>query len=428
MSKEVVIVDGIRTPFCKIGGALKGVSAYNLGKVVVRELLERTELPAQEVDELVVGNFLQTLDATNVARAIARKAGIPPEIPAYTVQRYGGSGMQAITSAFLSIRNGNIATAIAAGAESISNYPLLFQDRFSDWYEQYQAAPGWLGRMRQLSRFSLSALKPAPAVETTMLDYVDRKSIGESSEVWANRHHINREAQDQYAALSHRRAVLAVESGLIADEVAPVFPQGEKTAVLNDDSIRRGQAFDVIKDMPPLFDADFGRVTAGNSAPLCDGAASLLLMTASRARTLGMSPLATIRGFAYVGVAPSDTAIGPAFAAVRALENANMSFSDIQLCELHESTSAVVLANEQVFANKDFVEATFGKSSVLGAIPRNRLNVNGGAISLGHSFGASGVRMVMSLMREMDRRNRSTGLAMMAIAGGQAGAIVLERR
>lgn len=389
--KEVVIVKGLRTPFSKAGTVFKDLSAYELGKIVLRELLEQLELPPREIDEVVWGNIGQPVEAGNIARIIALKSGIPHTTPAYTVQRNCASGLQAIVSAYYEIAGGNAEAVIAGGSESMSRYPLPFPRAFTD--------------------------------------YSIEMSLAQTADQLAKEYCISREEQDQWALLSHQRAARATSAGILKEEIAPVFAPPEYAAVVEEDNgIHKEPSAEELAGLSPLFDSRYGTVTAGNASPLADGAAALLLMSAGRARELGYEALGTVRSFAFAGVEPLYMGTGPAYAAAKALKRAGMKFSDIHLTELGEAFAAVVLANERLFGDKKFVETTFGQAGLLSPIDRGRLNPNGGAIAIGHAGGASAARQVLTLLKEMKRRNFSTGLAALCIGGGQGGAIILERK
>lgn len=389
--KEVVIVKGLRTPFSKAGTVFKDLSAYELGKIVLRELLEQLELPPREIDEVVWGNVGQPVEASNIARIIALKSGVPETTPAFTVQRNCASGLQAIVSAYYEIAGGNADAVIAGGSESMSRYPLLFRRAFTDYF-----------------------------IEMSLAQTVDQL---------AKEYCISREEQDQWALLSHQRAARATAAGILKEEIAPVFAPPDYAAVVEEDNgIHKEPSAEQLAGLSPLFDPRYGTVTDGNASPLADGAAALLLMSAGRARELGYEALGTVRSFAFAGVEPLYMGASPAYAAAKALKRAGMKFSDIHLTELGEAFAAVVLANERLFGDKKFVETTFGQAGLLSPIDRERLNPNGGAIAIGHAGGASAARQVLTLLKEMKRRNFSTGLAALCIGGGQGGAIILERK
>lgn len=427
--KEVVIIDGLRTPYCKAGGVFKTIPAYELGKIALRELLERLELSPDAIDQVIWGNIGQPPEAINIARVIALRSGIPQSTPAFTVQRNCGSGLQAIVAAFQEIASGNASAVIAGGVESMSNYPALYPASFADWLRHYRRAKPGVARLRLIRKFKFAYLKPLLSLQLALSDYISEMSMIQAADFLAKEYRISRREQDEYALLSHKRAARATAAGVLKEEIAPVFtPPDYGQVVEEDDGIRKEQSAEELAALPPLYDPHYGTITAGNASRISDGAAVLLLMSADRARQLGYEPPAGIRSFAFAGVDPVYMGIAPAYAAARALQQAKMKFSDVQLTELNEAFAAVVLANERLFADKEFIARTFGKADLLSPIDREKLNVNGGAIALGHPVGSSAARLVITLMKEMKRRNLETGLATMCIGGGQGGAIILERK
>ncbi len=426
--KEVVIVEGLRTPYAKVWTVFNDIPAYDLGALVTRELLERTNLSGREVDEVIWGNVGQPVEAINISRIIALKAGIPKEVPAFTVQRNCGSGMQAIVSGYYQIAHGDAEVVIAGGVESMSQFPLLFPKTFSDWYIRLGRAKTWQQKLQQLSRFKFSYLKPIVSLQLGLTDYICELNMGQTAELLSRKYGISREEQDRFALLSHQRAAAATETGRFKQEVVPVpVPPAFKTLVDEDNGIRKNQTYEALARLKPVFDRKFGVVTAGNSSQITDGAAGVLMMSADRARSLDLKPLGRIRSFAFAGVDPAYMGIGPTYASALALKKAGMTLKDIDLLEINEAFAAVVIANERLFADREFVAETFGQADLLGEIDRERLNVNGGAIALGHPVGSSAARLALTILKEMTIRDKATGLIAMCIGGGQGGAMVLER-
>jgi acetyl-CoA acetyltransferase family protein len=425
---EVVIVDGVRTPFCKAGGVFKDLPAYELGKIAVRELLERLEFSRAAVDQVILGNIGQPLEAINIARISALKAGIPESVPAFTVQRNCGSGLQSFVSAYHEISVGNAATIIAGGVESMSNYPALFPKAFAHWFQLYQRAKTKPAKVNLLRKFRFSYLKPIVSLQMALTDYMIETNMAQTADVLAKEYRISRKEQDQFALLSHQRAARATATGILKEEIVPVIALPDYHIVVEeDDGIRKEQTAEQLANLPPLYEP-YGTVTAGNASQISDGAAVLLMMSADRARELGYEPLAQVRSYGFAALNPAAMGIAPAYATARALQKAKMKYADIQLTEINEAFASVVIANERLFANKRFVTDTFGRADILSPINREKLNVNGGAIAIGHPVGASAARIVLTLLKEMQRCNAVTGLATMCIGGGQGGAIILERK
>jgi len=425
--RDVVLMDGYRTPFAKAGTALASVSARDLGRIAVGELLTRTGVDPREVDEVILGNVAQPSDSTNIARVVALLAGIPERAPAVTVQRNCASGMEAIVQAHERIAAGNADLIVAGGTESMSRIPLYQSDGMTRTFERLSRAKTPGARISALAGVRPKDLKPRIALLEGLTDPVSGLNMGETAELLAREFGISREAQDDFALQSHRRAAAAMESGRMAEEIVPVFAPPYVTAVLEDVGPRKNQSLEALTKLRPYFDRRFGTVTPGNSCPVTDGAAAILVASAEKARALGLTPAGRIRGSAFVGLDPARMGLGPAYATPVALRRAGARFADIGLVELNEAFAAQVIANEIALASAKYCREHLGLEGAVGEIDRSTLNVNGGAIALGHPVGVSGTRLVLTLLREMRRRDVSLGLATLCVGGGQGGALVLER-
>ncbi|MBI4226795.1 MAG: thiolase family protein [Candidatus Omnitrophica bacterium] len=397
MATDVVIAAGVRTPQGMLGGALKEFPAARLGELVTKELLARTKLDPALVEHVVFGCVVQTSDAPNVARVIALRAGLPKEAPAFTVQRNCASGLQAIHGAWLHVQAGVADVQIAGGTESMSQAPYVSRDlRFGRHLRDSVMVDSlWEG----------------------LTDPVCNQIMGETAENLVEEYHITRQAQDQFAVLSHQRAFRATREGKFKEELAPVtIPKRAYGRELppemmaQDEGINPGLTEALLAQYPAVFKKAGGTVTPGNACPISDGAAAVVVMSAARAKALGLTPLGTIRAIAFAGVEPHRMGIGPVEAVPKALKAAGVTLKDIQLIELNEAFAAQVIAVEQALG-----------------LNREIMNVNGGAIALGHPVGTTGTRLVVTLLHEMKRRHLSLGLATMCVGGGQGGAIVVER-
>ncbi len=420
-------MDGVRTPYAKAGGALASVPAVDLGRTVLRELIERSELDVETVDEVIVGNTGMPADAANLARVVALEAGVPRRVPAFTVQRNCASGMEAITSGALRIRYGEADVVLAGGVESMTSMPLLFPDEFSDVMQALNRARGVPAKARAASRLRPRQLKPVVALLEGLTDPVCGLNMGETAEVLAKEFEISREAQDAYALESHRRAVAAQVAGRLAEEVVPVYLAPTYEQVVEEDvGPRPNQTLEALAKLPPVFDRRFGTVTAGNACMVTDGAAAVLLMEGGRARGLGYRPLGCIVSFAYAGCDPARMGLGPAHATPLALERAGLTLDRMDLIEFNEAFAVQVLANRAAFASREFAREALGKDQPIGDLDASRTNVNGGAIALGHPVGSTGTRLVLTLLKELRRRGGGLGLATLCVGGGQGGAVVVE--
>ncbi len=421
---EVVVVAGCRTPFVRAGGSLRHLSAVHLGQIAATEVLQRSGCDPSLVDEVVFGNIGQPAEATNIARVIALRAGIPAERPAYTVQRNCASGMQAVTSAAEKILTGQARVVVAGGTESMSQIPVLYPLAFNDWMGAWLRARSTSQRLRVLARFRMRLLAPRAALEIGLTDGYAGLNMGQTAEVLAREFSIRREEQDAFAFDSHRRAV-AARSRLRA-EIVSVPTQDLAAWIEEDQGPRDDVSLERLGRMRPYFERKTGTVTVGNSCPITDGAAAVLLMRSDTARELGFEPLGTLRSWAYAGLEPSRMGLGPAYATPLALQRAGRRLADMQLVELNEAFAAQVLANLHAF-ERGVAKPGTQPLAPLGPIDREILNVNGGALALGHPVGASGTRLVVTLLHEMTRRDLSRGLATLCIGGGQGAALVFER-
>lgn len=394
--KRIAIIDGVRTPIGNFGGALRDITAHKLGEVVVRELTKKTGIDPAAVDEVIFGSVGQYSDAANVARVIMLMAGLPFRIPAYTVQRNCSSGMQAIVSACQNIMAGDADLQIIGGTESMSQAPYISRDM------------RWGKRLRHTQMVD--------SIWEALTDAFCGQIMGYTAENLAEEFKITRQEQDMFAIESHKKAFRAVREGRFKDEIVTVMvPKraGGKEVAPEPFSQDEGPNIALTEQQlslyPPIF-KEGGTVTAGNSCPLNDGAVALAVASPEKVKELGLEPLGFIRSYAFVGVEPHRMGIGPAEAIPAALKKASLTLKDIQLVEVNEAFAAQYLAVEKVLGlNRDIV------------------NVNGGAIALGHPVGMSGGRLVLTLLHEMKRRNLTLGLASLCVGGGQGAAIVLER-
>jgi acetyl-CoA acyltransferase len=425
--REVVLIDGYRTPFAKAGTALADVSARELGRVAVTELLARSGVDPAEIDEVVLGNVAQPSESTNIARVVALLSGIPERVPAFTVQRNCASGLESIAQAHQKIAAGDADLIIAGGVESMSRIPLYMSEGLTHMFERLARARSPGDKLAALSTVRPRDLKPRIALAEGLTDPVSGLNMGETAEILAKEFGVSREAQDDFALQSHRRTVAAMESGRMAQEIVSVFEPPYKQAVTEDVGPRRGQTLEALAKLKPYFDRRYGTVTVGNSCPITDGAAAILVASAEKARELGLKPAGRIKGYAFVGLDPARMGLGPTHATPVALKRAGVAFKDIGLIELNEAFAAQVIANEIAMASAKYCREKLGLDGPIGEIDRSIMNVNGGAIALGHPVGVSGTRLTLTLLREMRKRDVPLGLATLCVGGGQGAAVVLER-
>lgn len=443
--RDVVLVDGVRTPFVKSESKFKEVHPAELGRVAVHELIERTNLDTKVVDEVIMGNTGTPPDAVNIARVIALRAGVPQNVPAVSVHRNCASAMESITTGFERIRAGTCDTVIAGGSENMSQLPLIMSRPFVKAFQNLMGARSTgqqLGALFGLMKADFKQVmelmtsspmaatphKPRISVVEGLTDPFVGINMGQTAEILAKEFNISREEQDQFALASHKKASAAMASGRLGEEITPVFlPTAYKEYVAQDIGPRAEQTMEQLAKLKPFFDRKYGTITVGNACPLTDGAGAVLMMSRAKAKELGYKPVASIRSYAFAGLEPERMGLGPAYASPIALKRAGLSMKDIGLMELNEAFAAQVLACLRAFASDSFAKDKLGLSSKVGEVDPAIVNVNGGAIALGHPVGATGTRLVVTLMKEMKKRDVQFGLATLCIGGGQGGSVVLER-
>ncbi|MGH7480732.1 MAG: acetyl-CoA C-acyltransferase FadI [Longimicrobiales bacterium] len=423
--RRVAIIEGCRTPFLRSGTGFKDMSAIELGTIAVREVVGRAGIEPDAVDAVVYGTVVHAVTAPNIAREVSLGAGLPPDVPSFTVSRACASANQAITSAAEDILMGHADVVIAGGAESLSDIPILVSKPLRDRLVAASRARSVAGRVKAFAGFrpgELAPTTPAIAEPTT------GETMGQSAERMARENGISREEQDRWALRSHQLAVEGWRDGRLAREVVPVFvPPAYETVVDRDNGIRDDTSLDKLAALKPAFDRRYGTVTAGNASPLTDGGSAVVLMSEERATSLGVRPLGFIRSWAYAALAPSDQLLqGPVFAIPTALDRAGMAMSDIELWEMHEAFAAQVLSNLQWLDSDRIARERLGRDHKVGILPHDRINVMGGSIALGHPFGATGGRLTITLLNEMRRRGAGVGLISVCAAGALGFAMVVE--
>lgn len=423
---RVAIVDGCRTPFAKAGSELRDMDVVDLAGTVAAELVSRSGLAAEEIDYSIFGVVVPALHAPNLGREVVFRASLPMTVPGTTVNLACASSNRAITSGAEAILGGQCDVVLAGGAESLSNVPIQYSKGASRRLMELGKAKTLGQKIRVLSRLRPRDLVPVPPA---IAEYTTGMTMGEACEKMAKENEISRRAQDEIALMSHQRAAAAIAEGRFARQVVPIFPQpGYDRAVTVDNGIRSDSSLEALAGLRPVFDRRFGSLTAGNSSPITDGAAAVLLMSEEKAKALELEPLGFIRSFAYASVDPGSQLLqGPAYAAPLALEQAGLELSDIDLVEMHEAFAAQVLSNLKAFASRRFAAEELGRSQPLGEVDLERFNVNGGSIAIGHPFGATGARVTVQLLEELKRRGRNLGLITVCAAGGVGLAMVVER-
>jgi acetyl-CoA acetyltransferase family protein len=402
------------------------LSAQELGRIAARELIERTGLDVKLIDEVVFGCVGQPADAANIARVIALLAGVPKTVPAFTVHRNCASGMEAVIQAAIKIKAGEGSCYLTGGTESMSNIPFFVSKEYQEILTEISRAKTLLAKLRGFAKIRPHHfLMPKIGLQLGLTDPVCGLNMGQTAEVLAKEFGITRRQQDEFALASHQRAIAS--RAILREEMVPVIPGPKyKEAVLDDNGPREGQTYEALAKLKPFFEKGTGTVTAGNSSQITDGACALLTVSESRAKELSMKALGFVRSYAIAGVEPNRMGIGPAHAIPMALRKAGMKISEMQAVEINEAFAGQVLACLRALSSEKFTKE-FGYEGYTGDIDPAKLNVHGGAIALGHPVGTSGARLILTMLKHLNRSNLNVGIVSLCVGGGQGAAMVLER-
>lgn len=422
--ERIAVVAGLRTPFARQSTAYAGVPAVDLGKMVVSEMLNRTDIDPKLIDQLVFGQVVQMPEAPNIAREIVLGTGMNVHTDAYSVSRACATSFQSVVNVTESIMAGAVDIGIAGGADSSSVLPIGVSKKMAATLLALSKAKTMSKRLKLLSKLSLKDLAPVPPA---VAEYSTGLSMGQTAEQMAKSHGITREEQDALAHRSHSLAAKAWADGLVRDEVMTAFPEPYRQWIDKDNNVREDSTIEGYAKLRPAFDRKHGSVTAANSTPLTDGAAAVMLMREGRAKELGLTPLGYIRSYAFSAIqVEHDMLMGPSYATPIALDRAGISLSDLTLIDMHEAFAAQTLANVKMFASKTFAEQKLGRSQPIGDIDMDKFNVLGGSIAYGHPFAATGARMITQTLNELRRRGGGLALNTACAAGGLGAAMILE--
>lgn len=428
MERKLVIAEGVRTPFLKAGSDAKEMGAAELGRQVLQALFKLIPLDPAEVDEIIFGCVAQPFDAANVTRVAQINAGLPLSIPSYTVHRNCASSMQSVTNACEAILSGRAEVVIAGGMESLSSTPLVYNPKATAWFGKLQRAKTGGQRLGLMLKAPWGDFfKPRISLAEGLSDPTCGLGMGQTAELLANEFGLSRAQQDQFAVESHRKAALAQAAGRFDREIAPLFCPPSMAPVAKDNGIRADSSVEKLAKLKTVFAREHGTVTAGNASQITDGAVALVVTTLQRAQAWGLKPLAIIQGSAYAGLDPSRMGLGPVYSTGRLFKKLGLRMQDMDLVEINEAFAAQVLACLQAFASEEISTQRLGLEHAAGELDPAKLNVNGGAIALGHPVGSSGGRLLLTLAHELILKDRQRGLATLCVGGGQGAAFVLER-
>ncbi len=423
---RVAIVDACRTPFTRSSSDFVEMDVVDLAGVAAAELVARNDLGRADLDMSIFGVVVPALNAPNLGREVIFRTSLPMGIPGTTVNLACASSNRALTSGAEAILIGQASAVLTGGAESLSNVPIQYSRNAAHALIDFTKARSMPQKLSILGRVRPKDLIPVPPA---IAEYTTGMTMGEACEKMAKENGISRRAQDEVALMSHQRAAAAWQEGRFEGQVVTTFPPPKyKKPVATDNGVRSDSSMEALGKLKPVFDRRFGTLTAGNSSPLTDGGAAVLLMSEERAKALGYTPLGYVRSWAYAAVDPGAQLLqGPAYAAPLALERAGVGLGDMDLVEMHEAFAAQLVSNAKALASKKFAAEELGRSGPVGEIDFDKVNVNGGSIAIGHPFGATGARVTMQLLYELRRRNANLGLMTVCAAGGVGFAMVVER-
>ena len=428
MKEAIYIVDGVRTPFAKAGTSLADTEAVELGKTAVRLLVARSGIDPSTIEEVIFGCVGQPADAANIARVIALRAGIPESVPAITVHRNCASGFEAVTQAAEKMLVGRGDIFVVGGVESMSQIPMLYSQEAAKKFGAFARAKNLSQKLGVLSSFRPTDFQPRIGLRLGLSDPVSGCNMGQTAENLSRDFNVTREEQDAFAMRSHQKAVAAREK--LKQEITPVYLPKSKNGqpfMDQDNGPRENQTMEALGKLKPVFEQQTGTVTAGNSSQITDGAAALLLMTERALKQSGLAPLGRLEGYAYAGLDPSRMGLGPVYAIHRAEGKTGLGLKNADIIEINEAFAAQVIACQRAAKSETYCREHLQRETVLGEIPDDILNLNGGAIALGHPVGVTGSRLVLTALKELHRRSAGRALVSLCVGGGQGGALWLSR-
>ena len=425
MSKRIFLIDGTRSPIVKARSGRGPFSSSELAVQAGRPLLARSGIDIKNFDEVILGCIMPSEREANIGRVVALRLGFDESTPAFTVQRNCASGMQSIDSGFNSIQRGASELVLAGGVEAMSHAPVLFNEHYVNWLGKFATSKTFGQKMKSLSQFRLSMLKPVFALEHGLTDPIVNLNMGHTAEKIAARFDISRKQMDEFAVTSHLRSVEARENGVFDGEVVPLYDTKGKVYTF-DDGVRADSNVEKLGTLRPVFDKPHGKVTAANSSQISDGASWIIMASEDAVKKYKLQPMAEIKTIKWAGLDPAQMGLGPVYAVAKVLQEQGLSMSDIDFWEINEAFAAQVLACNAAFDSEEFCKTELGMDSALGSIDVDKLNIHGGAVACGHPVGMSGNRLVLHIARTLKQQGAKRGIATLCIGGGQGGATLIE--
>ncbi|HEY8857483.1 MAG TPA: acetyl-CoA C-acetyltransferase [Rugosibacter sp.] len=424
-SEPIYIIDGARTPFLKSRNRPGPFSASDLATLSGRALLARQPFVPDALDEVIVGCVSPGVDETNIGRVISLRLGCGYKVPGWTVMRNCASGMQAIDSAIANIQRGRASLVLAGGVDALSRTPLFYSEPMVKWFSDMAAARSFGEKLKLFLHLRPGTLlSPVIGIVRGLTDPVVGLMMGQTAENLAWKFGITRQEMDAYSVESHRRLAAAQDAGYLEEIIPLVGADG--TVYKNDDGLRRDSSTENLARLKPFFDRTYGAVTAGNSSQITDGAAWLLLASAAAVEQWQLQPLGRIVDTQWAGVDPALMGLGPVHASTPILQRQNLQLNDIDAWEINEAFAAQVLGCLRAWNDDDYCRNELGLPQALGPLDQRKINVDGGAIAIGHPVGASGARIVLHLLHVLRREKKKRGIATICIGGGQGGAVLVE--
>lgn len=425
MNRDVFIIDGSRTPFLKAGAKPNPLSASDLAVAAAEPLLARQPFKPSDIGEVIIGCVGPSAMETNIGRIIALRVGCGDNVPGWTVQRNCASGLQAIDCAAQDIANGRHDLVLAGGTEAMSRAAVMFSDEFINWFADFRNAKGFVQKSMAILQFRPQFFIPVFSLLKALNDPVVNLSMGQTAEKLAFQFNITRKQADEFSVQSHARTAAGISNKIFAGEIAPLFDwQGKFYET--DNGVRTDSNVEKLATLKPVFDKPFGMVTAANSSQVSDGAAMVILASKDAVTNYKLQPLAKIIDVAWAALDPSVMGLGPAHAIAKILLKNNLKLADIDYFEINEAFAAQVIACLLALDSDSYCKEHFGVDKAFGKLDQAKLNIDGGAIAIGHPVGASGARLTLHLARTLRRNNAKYGIASLCIGGGQGGAVLIE--
>ena len=419
---ELYIAAGTRTPFCKMGTSYKNLEAVELGKSSMKSLLTKNPIDPALIDEVILGCVCQPVDAANIARVIAMRAGLPKTITARTVHRNCASGLESITTAAEKIMAGRANVVLVGGVDNMSQVPFLYQDELVEQLTQLAQSRTLSSKAKALIKLNWAGLlNPKIGLKMGLTDPISGLNMGETAEILAREFDISREEQDQFAEKSHRKAFYYAEDRNL--EISPVYNNG--IAIEQDNGVRADSSAEKLANLRAVFAKSHGSITAGNASQISDGSVSLLLCSKEGLKQTGLEPLGRIIDFAYTGCDPKRMGLGPVSAIHKVNRRTGLGIEDASIVEINEAFAAQVIACQKALSEPEYAKKA-GFQSCTGPIPDEKLNPYGGAIALGHPVGATGSRLVLTALNQLREKKSAKALISLCIGGGQGAAMWLE--